>query len=76
MPDVAKLSFSWSARRVGNNGFVLESTSDGSHEKEFGPMPAYAVPSFIYGRRKLVEAAMKDLGHTKQSSPIDWSILK
>lgn len=61
-----KVNFTWATRREGNDGYVLEMGPDG-HKVEFGPMPPHTVPAFAAGRRKLIEAAMTDLDHTKLS---------
>lgn len=50
-----KISFTWSTRREGNNGFVLETSSTGA-KREFGPMPAHVVPAFVHARRNIVAA--------------------
>lgn len=52
-----KLSVTWSSKRIGNEGWVLEERSDGSRT-EFGPMPAHIVPAFIAGRRRIIEVMM------------------
>lgn len=61
-------SISWSARREGNDGYVLETYSDGETPQEFGPMPANNVPAFIEARRKLVAIRAEKMGFTKVSS--------
>lgn len=48
-----KISWSWSTRREGNDGFVLEQRSDGL-ATEYGPMPAHIVPAFVEGRRRII----------------------
>lgn len=49
-----EISFTWSTRRDGNAGFVLEQSSTGQ-AREFGPMPAHIVPAFVQARRKVIE---------------------
>lgn len=60
---MASLSFTWSARRDGNSGFVLEEAihRDGSLEYrfEYGPMPPHIVPQFIKSRRRIVHLAQR-----------------
>lgn len=48
-----KISFSWSTRREGNEGFVLEQGPLG-HSVEFGPMPTTTVLAFVEARRRFV----------------------
>ena len=48
-----KVSFTWSTRRQGNEGFVLEQSSMG-HAREFGPMPSHVVPAFVQARRRFI----------------------
>lgn len=56
-----RLTFTWSTRRDGNDGYVLEQC--GPHwRKEFGPMPPHAVPSFAEARRRLIALYMQRLG--------------
>jgi len=50
---MTQVSFSWSTRREGNSGFVLETGPQG-HRAEFGPMPAHIVPAFVQSRRRIV----------------------
>ena len=54
-----KLSVTWSTKRIGNEGWVLEEHSDGTRE-EFGPMPAHIVPAFVNGRRQIINTMMVD----------------
>lgn len=58
-------SFTWSTRRDGNVGYVLEE-GPARHKVEFGPMPAHLVPNFVAARRIFIAAAMKDLGAKKK----------
>lgn len=72
-----RASFSWSARREGNSGYVLETRPDGSHH-EFGPMPSHIVPAFLAARRRVVELKCCEHGFAPVSDPeeqIDWSFL-
>lgn len=57
-----QLSFTWSSRREGNDGYVLEERSDGTRQ-EWGPMPPHVVPSFLMMRRHWVHYKMEHLGH-------------
>lgn len=55
------LSFSWSTRRDGNDGFVLEickGDPDLAYQREFGPMPPHIVPAFVHARRRIVRVVM------------------
>ena len=54
-----KVSFAWSTRREGNQGFVLETRPNGSSEV-YGPMPCGAVEPFIQARRDLIRRGMLD----------------
>jgi len=56
-----QISFSWSTRREGNDGYVLEVSSTGLRH-EFGPMPAHIVPAFVAGRRKIVTLRARLVG--------------
>lgn len=56
-------SFTWSTRREGNSGYVLETHPDGS-DVEFGPMPAHVVPHFVNARRRYVHHMMQKVGAT------------
>lgn len=60
---MSEVSVTWSTRREGNNGYVLEQYSDGTH-REFGPMPAHIVPAFVDGRRRLIAIRMEMAGHS------------
>ncbi len=53
------VSFTWSTRREGNQGFVLETRPNGSREV-YGPMPCGAVEPFIAARRDLIRRGMLD----------------
>jgi hypothetical protein len=48
-----RVSFTWSTRRDGNDGYVLETGPEG-HRAEYGPMPPHIVPAFVQGRRRIV----------------------
>lgn len=54
------LSFTWSTRRQGNDGYVLEQSSSGNAQ-EFGPMPAHIVPAFVEARRKVIAIRAKNM---------------
>ncbi len=72
-------TFTWSARRDGNDGFVLEECAEIGHKIEYGPMPAHVVMAFINARRKLVSEAATHFGATKQFEPPvadNWSDLQ
>lgn len=56
-----RLTFEWSTRRDGNDGYVLE-TCGPRWRKEFGPMPPHAVPAFSLARRRLIAMYMQRLG--------------
>ena len=56
-----RISFSWSTRRQGNDGYVLEAASDG-RAREFGPMPPHIVPAFVEARRRLMAIRATELG--------------
>ena len=58
---VSRVSFTWSARRDGNNGWVLEEAGP-LWRKEFGPLPPHTVPAFINARRRLIAMKMEALG--------------
>lgn len=59
----AKLTFEWSCRRDGNDGYVLEHVPGTSYRREFGPMPPNAVLAFAEGRRRLIAVKMAARGH-------------
>lgn len=61
-------SISWAARREGNEGYVLETYSDGSTPREFGPMRANIVPTFIQSRRILYQMRAHNHGFTRIST--------
>ena len=66
MSEAEKVSITWSARREGNDGWVLESYSvEGQPPKEFGPMRANIVPAFIAARRMMYQRRMEERGHTQ-----------
>lgn len=56
-----RVTFEWATRRDGNNGWVLE-TCGPRWRREFGPMPAHAVPQFVMSRRRLIAMYMQRLG--------------
>lgn len=59
-------SYSWATKRVGNNGFVLETCTQGSdilYKKEY-KMPSNLVPAFVEGRRRVVAMHMQEQGHS------------
>lgn len=60
---MTEVSITWSTRREGNNGYVLEHYSDGS-SREFGPMPPHIVPQFMMARRRLMAKRMERRGHS------------
>ncbi len=55
-----RLTFTWSTRRDGNNGYVLEQC--GRYQKEFGPFPPHATPAWAEGRRRYIAMLMARLG--------------
>lgn len=59
---MTEISITWSSRREGNDGYVLEQYSDGTY-REFGPMPAHLVSQFVMGRRRLFAFRMEQRGH-------------
>lgn len=60
-PKMARIFFTWSLRRSGNDGYVLEEC--GPHWRhEFGPMPPHAVRAFAEARRRLIATYMERLG--------------
>lgn len=67
-PSGPRVSISWSARREGNEGWVLE-TYEGTDQRprEFGPMRANIVPAFIESRRKMFAMRMERRGHKQIS---------
>lgn len=69
-------SFTWSAKRIGNLGYVLEERPDGSRH-EFGPMPSHVVPSFIHARRIVIGERLRFKGFIKNDDDlvVDWSFL-
>lgn len=60
--------FTWSTRREGNSGFVLETHPDGS-SIEFGPLPCSSVIRFLQARRQLVAFMMRKKGLDTKSVP-------
>lgn len=64
-------SFTWSTRREGNDGYVLEVCVDTQGEldyrKEYGPMPPHIVPAFVRGRREIVEICQANNGQFKST---------
>lgn len=67
-----RITFSWSTRREGNTGFVLEESSSG-HRREFGPMPTHLVLPFVEARRRLV--ALRAEENHVEYIPEDFSYL-
>lgn len=68
-------SFSWSTRREGNIGYVLEERPNG--DTQTFAMPSHLVPLWLAARRKLIATAMLDLGATPSTEPLeDYSYLK
>lgn len=63
-----KLSFTWSARREGNSGYVLEQSSSGL-KREYGPMPSHVVPAFVEARRRVVALAAQQAGASYVEPP-------
>lgn len=57
-----RVSFEWSLRRDGNDGYVLEFCPGTAYRREFGPMPPHAVPAFATARRRLIAMYMERLG--------------
>lgn len=55
-----RLTFTWSTRRDGNDGYVLEQC--GTYRREFGPMPPHAVPAYAEARRRLIAMLMQRVG--------------
>jgi hypothetical protein len=60
--QMTEVSITWSTRREGNLGYVLEQYSDGT-QREFGPMAAHIVPGFVTARRRLMALRMERRGH-------------
>lgn len=56
-----QLSFTWSLRRDGNDGYVLEQCGP-RYRIEFGPMPPHAVPAFAEARRRYIAMLMESVG--------------
>lgn len=56
-----RLTFTWSTRRDGNDGYVLEQCGP-RYRHEFGPMPPHAVPSFAVARRRYIAMLMVRVG--------------
>lgn len=56
-----RLSFTWSTRRSGNDGYVLEQCGR-NYAKEFGPMPPHAVLAWVNGRRRYIAMLMERMG--------------
>ena len=67
-------TFTWSTRRDGNSGFVLETHPDGS-SVEFGPMPCSLVLPFVSGRRRIVNHLIMKLSSYNYASTFDWNHL-
>lgn len=58
---MTRIAFTWSTRREGNSGYVLEESETGIR-REYGPMPAHIVPAFVNGRRRIVALEAEKLG--------------
>lgn len=56
-----RLEFTWSTRRDGNDGWVLEECGE-LWRREFGPFPPHAVEAWVTGRRRYVAMLMRRLG--------------
>lgn len=56
----------WAAKRVGNDGYVREVRSDGTHQ-DFGPMPPHTISAFVGARRTLIEYMMRKDGAIKKA---------
>lgn len=63
-------SFTWSTRRDGNDGYVLEECL--AWRKEFGPMPPHTVLAFVASRRRLVAMKMQEFGAAFVSDPQEY----
>lgn len=72
---MTQLSFTWSLRRDGNSGYVLESRSDGT-SVEFGPMPAHTTPAFARARQRFVAMMMKERGNPHVEDPLSEEELR
>lgn len=57
-----RASFTWSLKRVGNDGYVVEEVLGTDYKRSFGPMPAHLTPSFAQARRRLIAEKMRLLG--------------
>lgn len=69
------VNFSWSTRREGNIGYVLETRPNG--DTQTFAMPSHLVPLWLTARRKLIATAMLDLGATPADAPLeDYSYLR
>jgi len=64
LPTLA--SFTWSTRRDGNAGFVLERCEGTQWIKEFGPMPAHITLAFVESRRRLIAMNMEAEGFSQK----------
>lgn len=71
---MTRVSFTWSTRREGNSGYVLEEGPD-RHHIEYGPMPANVVPAFVEGRRRIVATMAEQHGASYVEPPRDYSYL-
>lgn len=72
---MSRISFTWSTRREGNNGFVLEECiedGDRIYRKEFGPMPPHIVPTFVRARRQITQIMQEDVNAKKVADQDDW----
>lgn len=68
-----KASITWSTRREGNSGYVLETYPDGS-SREFGPMPTQTVLPFVHARRIYQQRIADKLGLRKSPDEPDTMI--
>lgn len=71
---MARVSFTWSTRRDGNQGYVLEEGPNG-HAIEFGPMPAHIVPAFAAARQTLVAMKAQKFGAAYVDNEVDYTYL-
>jgi hypothetical protein len=69
-----RVSFTWSARRDVNDGYVLEQGPNG-HSIEFGPMPCNIVTAFVEGRRRIVAMQAEKHGASYVDNETDYTFL-
>jgi len=69
------VSFTWATRREGNNGFVLETRPNGTHQV-YGPMPCDVVEAFVQSRRDLIRRGMLDELCAIPVEPHDYSFMR